>query len=102
MQYLPPLFSAAKQLNAHFLTSFKLSLMACLKVRKTRFFGINEIGFLNVQIRDLESNRVFDLDGMSSGEKGLILTFLMIARSVVQHGIVLLDEPELLSKPSRL
>ena len=71
-----------------------------LKGRKLDAFGINEIGFLNVQIKDLESNRVFDLDGMSSGEKGLILTFLMIARSVVQHGIVLLDEPELHLNPA--
>ena len=71
-----------------------------LKGRKLDTFGINEIGFLNVQIRDLDSNRVFDLDGMSSGEKGLILTFLMIARSVVQHGIVLLDEPELHLNPA--
>lgn len=71
-----------------------------LKGRKLDTFGINEIGFLNVQIKDLDSNRVFDLDGMSSGEKGLILTFLMIARSVVQHGIVLLDEPELHLNPA--
>jgi predicted ATPase len=71
-----------------------------LKGRKLDSFGINEIGFLNVQIRDLDSNRVFDLDGMSSGEKGLILTFLMIARSVVHHGIVLLDEPELHLNPA--
>ena len=71
-----------------------------LKGRKLDAFGINEIGFLNVQIRDLDSNRVFDLDGMSSGEKGLILTFLMIARSVVKHGIVLLDEPELHLNPA--
>lgn len=71
-----------------------------LKGRQLDSFGINEIGFLNVQIRDIESNRVFDLDGMSSGEKGLILTFLMIARSVVQHGIVLLDEPELHLNPA--
>ncbi len=71
-----------------------------LKGRKLDAFGINEIGFLNVQIRDLDSDRVFDLDGMSSGEKGLILTFLMIARSVVKHGIVLLDEPELHLNPA--
>jgi AAA15 family ATPase/GTPase len=71
-----------------------------LKGRKLDTLGINEIGFLNVQIRDIDSNRVFDLDGMSSGEKGLILTFLMIARSVVKHGIVLLDEPELHLNPA--
>jgi len=32
---------------------------------------------------------------MSSGEKGLILTFLLIARSVEEGGLILLDEPEL-------
>jgi predicted ATPase len=71
-----------------------------LKGRRLDTFGINEIGFLNVQIRDIETDRIFDLDGMSSGEKGLILTFLMIARSVVQNGIVLLDEPELHLNPA--
>ncbi len=71
-----------------------------LKGRKLDAFGINEIGLLNVQIRDLDSRRVFDLDGMSSGEKGLILTFLMIAMSVVEHGIVLFDEPELHLNPA--
>lgn len=71
-----------------------------LKGRKLESFGINEIGFLSVQIKDLESGRIFDLDGMSSGEKGLILTFLMIARSVVDNGIVLLDEPELHLNPA--
>jgi predicted ATPase len=71
-----------------------------LRGRKLETFGINEIGFLNVQIRDLETNRVFDLDGMSSGEKGLILTFLLIARSVVRDGMILLDEPELHLNPA--
>jgi predicted ATPase len=71
-----------------------------LKGRKLEAFGINEIGFLNVQIRDLETDQIFDLDGMSSGEKGLILTFLLIARSVVRNGIILLDEPELHLNPA--
>ncbi|MGA9917368.1 MAG: AAA family ATPase, partial [Paraburkholderia sp.] len=36
----------------------------------------------------------------SSGEKGLILTFLLLARSVENNGIVLLDEPELHLNPA--
>lgn len=79
---------------------FKRIFNGLLKGRELSAFGINEIGFLNVQIKDLDSKRVFDLDGMSSGEKGLILTFLMIAMSVVKHGIVLLDEPELHLNPA--
>lgn len=37
---------------------------------------------------------------MSSGEKGLILTFLLIRRSLGQGGIVLIDEPELHLNPA--
>lgn len=71
-----------------------------LKGRELDSYGINEVGQLNVQIRDTESGRVFDMDGMSSGEKGLILTFLLLARSVDNDGIVLLDEPELHLNPA--
>jgi predicted ATPase len=71
-----------------------------LKGRALHGWGINEIGLLSVLIKDIESNRIFDLDGMSSGEKGLILTFLLIARSVVNGGMVLLDEPELHLNPA--
>ncbi len=71
-----------------------------LKGRELQSYGITEVGQLNVQIRDTESGRVFDMDGMSSGEKGLILTFLLLARSVDNNGIVLLDEPELHLNPA--
>ena len=71
-----------------------------LKGRKLQGFEVNDIGFLNVLIRDLDTQRIFDLDGMSSGEKGLLLTFLIISRSVQTGGIVLLDEPELHLNPA--
>jgi AAA domain, putative AbiEii toxin, Type IV TA system len=71
-----------------------------LKGRKLISLGVNEIGFLSVMIEDSETGRIFDLDGMSSGEKGLILTFLLIARSVAEDGLVLLDEPELHLNPA--
>lgn len=71
-----------------------------LKEREIDEIGVNERGLLSIRIRDTETNRVFDLDAMSSGEKGLILTFLLIGRSVVEDGIFLFDEPELHLNPA--
>jgi predicted ATPase len=79
---------------------FKSIFNGVLKGRELLQWGVNEIGLLSVLIRDTETGRVFDLDGMSSGEKGLILTFLLIARSVAEDGLVLLDEPELHLNPA--
>lgn len=81
-------------------TQFESIFKGILKGRKLVSLGVNEIGFLSVMIQDSENGRVFDLDGMSSGEKGLILTFLLIARSVAEDGLVLLDEPELHLNPA--
>lgn len=79
---------------------FKSIFRGILKGRELVSFGVNEMGLLTVSIKDTETNRTFDLDGMSSGEKGLILTFLLIARTVAIGGIVLLDEPELHLNPA--
>lgn len=57
-------------------------------------------GALSVLIRDERQNRVFDIDSMSSGEKGLILSFLLIRAGAAQGGVVLLDEPELHLNPA--
>lgn len=57
-------------------------------------------GNLSVLIRDLKSGRVFDIDNMSSGEKGLILTFLLLKNGAADGGLVLLDEPELHLNPA--
>jgi predicted ATPase len=81
-------------------SQFESIFTGILKGRKLVSLGVNEIGFLSVMIQDSENGRVFDLDGMSSGEKGLILTFLLIARSVAEDGLVLLDEPELHLNPA--
>lgn len=61
---------------------------------------VNDFGLISIQIRDLAAGRTFDIDQMSSGEKGLILTFLIINGSVAPGGIVLLDEPELHLNPA--
>jgi hypothetical protein len=46
-------------------------------------------------MEDAAQQKTFDIDQMSSGEKGLVLTFLFIRLSMEKGGIVLIDEPEL-------
>ena len=71
-----------------------------LKGRRIASLGINEIGLLSINVQDIETGREYEMDGLSSGEKGLILTFLLIAKSIERGGIVLLDEPELHLNPT--
>jgi predicted ATPase len=71
-----------------------------LKGRKLVAVGVNQVGLLSISVQDVETGRTFELDGMSSGEKGLILTFLLIGRSIVDGGVILLDEPELHLNPA--
>lgn len=71
-----------------------------LKGRRLGGFKVNHLGLLSIVVQDTESGREFEIDGMSSGEKGLILTFLLIERSVTQDGLILLDEPELHLNPA--
>ena len=62
---------------------------------------LNELGLLSILIEEIEPpNRRFELDNLSSGEKGLILTFLLISKTVAKGGIVLFDEPELHLNPA--
>jgi len=68
--------------------------------RKLVGVGINEVGLLSIVVQDVETGRTFELDGMSSSEKELILTFLLIGRSIVPGGIILIDEPELHLNPA--
>lgn len=67
-----------------------------------KFIGIahKAIGTISVRIRDIESNREFDIDSMSSGEKGLVLTYLLLRTSLATGGIALIDEPELHLNPA--
>lgn len=60
---------------------------------------IGPIGNFRVAILEQGIERPFDIDNLSSGEKGLILTFLLIKRTIQEGGIVLIDEPELHLNP---
>lgn len=79
---------------------FERIFSGILKGRRLNGFGLNHLGLLSIIVEDTETGRTFEIDGMSSGEKGLILTFLLIERSVAQDGLILLDEPELHLNPA--
>lgn len=81
-------------------SDFDLIFSELLKGRSLGEISVNPIGMLSIPIIDQDTGRQFEIDGLSSGEKGLILTFLLIARSVAKNGLILLDEPELHLNPS--
>jgi hypothetical protein len=62
--------------------------------------SITAVGTLKVAIKEIATGKIFDIDSMSSGEKGLILTFMLLRRSLASGGIALLDEPELHLNPA--
>jgi len=82
------------------LTDFRKIFSNLMKDREILGLRINDFGLVSVDVRDLTTNQTFDLDSMSSGEKGLILMFLLIGRSVAEGGVVLIDEPELHLNPA--
>lgn len=57
-------------------------------------------GRLSVLIKEVATGAVYDIDFLSSGEKGLLLTLFLLMRTVAPGGIVLLDEPELHLNPA--
>lgn len=79
---------------------FSLIFERILKGRELGNVGLNQFGQLAIQIVDTETKSTFDIDGLSSGEKGIILTFLNIAKSISRNGLILLDEPELHLNPA--
>ena len=79
---------------------FQLIFKRILKGKDLGDIGVNAIGMLSIPIKDLESGAVFEIDGLSSGEKGLILTFLLIAQNAANNSVILLDEPELHLNPA--
>jgi len=91
---------ASKEEGVELEKEFERIFTGILRGRRLVKVGVNQVGLLSISVEDIESGRTFELDGMSSGEKGLILTFLLIRRSVVDGGIILLDEPELHLNPA--
>ena len=74
---------------------FNLIFTKLLPGKKLEGLSVAPNGVLSVAIREIYNGAVYDIDSISSGEKGLILTFFLMKRCVTQGGIVLVDEPEL-------
>jgi predicted ATPase len=79
---------------------FETIFSGLLKGRRIKTIGINEHGLLSVMTEDVATKRLIELDSLSSGEKNIALTFLIVARSVAEGGIALFDEPELHLNPA--
>jgi predicted ATPase len=81
-------------------SDFENIFSGLLKGRRIKTVQVNELGLLSVITEDLGSGRLVELDSLSSGEKNIALTFLMVARSIANGGIALFDEPELHLNPA--
>jgi len=79
---------------------FEKIFSGLLKGRRIQSIGINELGLLSVMTEEMATGRIIELDSLSSGEKNIALTFLILARSVAEGGIALFDEPELHLNPA--
>ncbi len=66
-------------------------------------YGINldnQTGRLSILIKEKNTKAIYDIDFLSSGEKGLLMTFYLLLNTIDNGGIVILDEPELHLNPS--
>jgi predicted ATPase len=79
---------------------FQQVLEKLLPGKELTGLSVTPVGTLKVSIRESKTGNVFDIDSMSSGEKGLILTFMLLRRTLAEGGIALLDEPELHLNPA--
>ena len=79
---------------------FRLVFERLLPGKELAGLSVTPVGALKVAIKESASGKVFDIDSMSSGEKGLILTFMLLRSSLAPGGVALLDEPELHLNPA--
>jgi predicted ATPase len=82
------------------LGDFKKIFSHLMKDREILGIKLSDFGLVSVQVKDLTTNQEFDIESMSSGEKGLIVTFMVIGRSIADGGVILIDEPELHLNPA--
>jgi ABC-type molybdenum transport system ATPase subunit/photorepair protein PhrA len=89
------------QINKDWLaTEFNYLLENLVPGKKLSGLSINQLGQLKVLIGDASTGKIFDIDSMSSGEKGIILIFLLIRHTLAEGGLLLIDEPELHLNPA--
>jgi len=61
---------------------------------------MNDVGVMKIMIKEISTKKRYDIDCLSSGEKGLVATFLLALTSMSEGSILLLDEPELHLNPA--
>jgi predicted ATPase len=79
---------------------FEIIFSGLLKGRRIRTINFNDLGLLSVMTEEIATGSLIELDSLSSGEKNIALTFLLVARTVANGGIALFDEPELHLNPA--
>lgn len=79
---------------------FETIFSGLLRGRTIKNITLNELGLLSIMTQDTVTGREIELDSLSSGEKNIALTFLLVARSIAKGGIALFDEPELHLNPA--
>ncbi len=59
-----------------------------------QFIGLSQkpSGLLAVLVKDITSGKIFDIDSLSSGEKGLVLSFLLFRNAITEGSIILVDD----------
>jgi len=90
----------SKEAQENLQKDFALIFKSLLVGKVLKEFRINEYGLLSVIIEEEATGKSFDIDQMSSGEKGLILQFLLMRRALQKGGVALIDEPELHLNPA--
>ena len=98
-QYLVNQSMRGKEARVEVEADFDLVFSKLLPGKRLSALRLTLQGFLSVAIQDESTKSVYDIDYMSSGEKGLLCTFFLMRRTTATGGIVLLDEPELHLNP---
>jgi AAA15 family ATPase/GTPase len=99
-QYIVNQLILGESTRKELIDDFKLIFDKLLPGKSLGQLTINKAGMVSVQITEMDSGVSYDIDSMSSGEKGLLLTFLLLRRTCTPGGIVLIDEPELHLNPT--
>ncbi len=99
-QYLVNRFLMGEEARRELIDDFALIFDRLLPGKSLAGLSLTAQGALSVTIKEDKSGATFDIDQMSSGEKGLVLTFLMMLRATASGALLLVDEPELHLNPA--
>jgi predicted ATPase len=78
---------------------FKSVFSALMPGKELASIELSTDGRYTIRIREPSRRAEFDIEQLSSGEKGLILTFFLLRRGLRHGGVALMDEPELHLNP---